>query len=294
MRPILPGARGPAVEDIQQRLLKLGFDLGRTGIDGVFLGKTREAVEAFQAREGLADDGVVGDATWAALVDATFTLGDRMLYLRLPHLHGHDVAVLQQALNTLGFACGDADGIFGRYTGRATREFQRNCGQPDDGIAGSETVRAIIGLRHVWEGKDAAVPVSASTAASRRAESLPGIDVWVSGIDPIALDVADRVINLAAASDERARVHAGAAPGGSDGLEVVLAQDAGEGADGVPVVLLGDDRSAALAGRLMTARAAVDTGCGRITICIGAIDADERERQRAAVRLLDALGAALA
>ena len=56
----------------------------------------------------LGEDGFVGDATWAALVDATFTLGDRMLYLRVPHFHGHDVRVLQQALNVLGFACGES------------------------------------------------------------------------------------------------------------------------------------------------------------------------------------------
>ena len=92
MKPILPGGRGPAVEDIQRRLLALGFDLGPTGVDGVFLGKTRDAVIAFQTGNGLSEDGVVGGETWAALVDATFKLGDRTLYLRLPHFHGRDGA----------------------------------------------------------------------------------------------------------------------------------------------------------------------------------------------------------
>ena len=95
MRPVRPGARGPAVEDIQRRLLALGYDLGRTGVDGVFLGLTADAVRSFQSVNGLSEDGVVGDETWSALVDAGFKLGDRMLYLRLPHFHGHDVLALQ-------------------------------------------------------------------------------------------------------------------------------------------------------------------------------------------------------
>ena len=76
MRPVRPSDRGPAVEDIQRRLLALGYDLGPTGVDGVFLGQTAEAVRSFQLSHGLSEDGVVGEETWSALVDAGFTLGD--------------------------------------------------------------------------------------------------------------------------------------------------------------------------------------------------------------------------
>jgi DNA polymerase III sliding clamp (beta) subunit (PCNA family) len=44
VRPISQGGRGPAVEDVQKRLLMLGFDLGPTGVDGVFWGATLSAV----------------------------------------------------------------------------------------------------------------------------------------------------------------------------------------------------------------------------------------------------------
>src|SRR5574340_768330 len=91
VRPITQGDRGPAVEDVQKRLLVLGFDLGSTGVDGVFWGVTLAAVRAFQQERGLSEDGIVGDETWAALVDATFRLGDRLLYLRVPYFHGADV-----------------------------------------------------------------------------------------------------------------------------------------------------------------------------------------------------------
>ncbi len=295
MEPILPGARGPAVEDIQRRLLRLGFELGLTGVDGVFLGKTQEAVRSFQSSEQLAEDGIVGDLTWSALVDATFILGDRMLYLRLPHLHGHDVGVLQRALNTLGFSCGAPDSIFGRFTERAVREFQRNCGQPADGIVGPETVRSVHGLRHVWEGKDASVPAAATAAPARSIEPLLRNDVWVSAEDPGAAEVGERLANLASASHEQARVHVGGAVAQeSAGVVLELVPRADHVGGGIPVVVLGDDSESALTGRLVTALAATAHGCTGIVIELGEALADERDRQRAAVRLLDALCAALA
>ncbi len=294
MKPILPGARGPAVEDIQKRLLSLGYDLGPTGVDGVFLGKTREAVIEFQKRGELNEDGTVGDSTWAALVDASFTLGDRMLYLRLPHFHGRDVEVLQSALNTLGFACGDDDSIFGRFTEHAVREFQRNCGQPDDGIVGPETVRAISGLRHVWEGKDAVVPRDSRTGA-RSVAALVGRDVVATGIGEQPLDVAERLVNVALASDEHAGIRLADSTGGSDAAIVLTLVSHAEHVDrGVPAVISGEDSIDALAARLVTALASTTRGCAHLVIEIGVGTLDERERQRTAVRLLDALCIALA
>ena len=202
MKEVLIGGRGSAVEDIQRRLLSLGFDIGSTGVDGVFLGKTQDAVTAFQLEKDLPANGVVDAETWSALVDATFMLGDRMLYLRLPHFHGHDVKVLQEALNALGFSCGDVDGIFGAFSERAVREFQRNCGQSDDGIVGIETVRAIENLKHVWSGKDSRSPSVATVASARAAEVLQQCHIVLSATDEMTHDIAGRIINLAFATSE--------------------------------------------------------------------------------------------
>ncbi len=212
MKPILPGGRGSAVEDIQKRLMVLGYDLGPTGVDGVFLGMTRDAVVAFQNEQGLSEDGVVGTETWSALVDSTFTLGDRMLYLRLPHFHGNDVRELQEAMNTLGFACGTVDGIFGAFSEHAVREFQRNSGQPDDGIVGPGTVRSLDSLRHVWEGKDPTSPSAATTSHARRVEALSRRPVELVITGDRAADIADRVVNLARATDESAPIWVSGAP----------------------------------------------------------------------------------
>ena len=81
--------------------------------------------------------------TWAALVEASWALGERSLYLTSPHMRGDDVAELQAHLGRLGFDCGRVDGIFGKLTLHALEEFQANCGVAVDGICGADTVRTI-------------------------------------------------------------------------------------------------------------------------------------------------------
>lgn len=296
MKPILPGGRGAAVEDVQRRLLVLGYDLGPTGVDGVFFGRTRDAVIMFQREYDLAEDGIVGPETWSALVDATFTLGDRMLYLRLPYFHGHDVHVLQEALNALGFSCGQADDIFGSYTERAVREFQRNSGQPGDGIVGLETVRALQHLRHVWQGKSAHSPETATVAPARRPGVLSRICVALVAHDDATDDVASRTVNLALATDSAARVMLAADREHPD-ADIVLELSSDEPAEGAgrPVVSLTTVGTTDLAGRLTVALAASRDSHPRVAwIVLPGLGADERERQRIAVLLLDAVCLALA
>lgn len=58
------GSKGASVQIMQQRLSDLGYSLG---VDGNFGPGTAKAVIAFQKKNGLGSDGVVGPATWAAL-----------------------------------------------------------------------------------------------------------------------------------------------------------------------------------------------------------------------------------
>lgn len=292
MRPVRIGDRGPAVEDIQRRLRALGHDLGPTGIDGVFLGRTSDAVKEFQASRGVAEDGLVGDETWAALVDATFTLGDRMLYLRMPHFHGRDVGVLQEALNALGFTCGATDSIFGPYTEHAVREFQRNAGLPPDGIAGDDTVRALLALRHVWEGKEPRAHSAARTAPVRACDGLARVRIGVGGMDDDGQGVAERVVNLAVAANPDARVEllrsAASTPEDLDAVLMICGHGTASALSGCPVVRV--DSAETLAARLLTALESARQGCSEVVLELAADDAnDELDQQRAAVRLLDAI-----
>ncbi len=290
MKPVRPGDRGPAVEDIQRRLLRLGYELGRTGVDGVFLGATADAVRVFQTRHDLAVDGVVGDRTWSKLVDAGFAVGDRMLYLRLPHFHGEDVAVIQQALNALGFACGATDGIFGAFSERAVTEFQRNAGLPADGIAGHNTFRTIMNLRHVWEGKEARAHSEARIAPARAVEVLDRAQVAVVGDDESGRRIAERLVNLAQATSANARMHL-LGETESEPCTAVL-RICGSGTarpvPGRPVMHVSGDE--AVASRLLTALEVVSGTRREVVIELDpGHSGDELSDQRTAVLLLDAI-----
>jgi peptidoglycan hydrolase-like protein with peptidoglycan-binding domain len=66
--PVLrKGSRGEYVTLLQTKLIQRGYDLSPYGADGVFGGKTLEAVKRFQSDNGLISDGAVGAKTWDAL-----------------------------------------------------------------------------------------------------------------------------------------------------------------------------------------------------------------------------------
>ena len=67
---------GAAVEDVQGKLAELGF-LNPSQVNGVFDEDTEEALLAFCRSSGIPESRQVGDRLWAALIDATFRLGDR-------------------------------------------------------------------------------------------------------------------------------------------------------------------------------------------------------------------------
>jgi len=130
---------------------------------------TEAALAAFQEGRGLRSDGASDELTWAALVEASWDLGDRHLYVRTPpYIRGDDVAELQRILVQLGFDAGRVDGIFGPATARALGEFQENTGMRPDGVCGYETFDALrrVGTR-VADGP--------SVAEVREQEALRGL-----------------------------------------------------------------------------------------------------------------------
>ena len=64
------GDKGTDVKALQEFLLQLGYTLPKYGSDGDFGGETETAIKRFQARAGLAQDGVYGSDTHKALMDA--------------------------------------------------------------------------------------------------------------------------------------------------------------------------------------------------------------------------------
>jgi N-acetylmuramoyl-L-alanine amidase len=95
---------------------------------------------AFQDSYGLATTGECDEQVWSSLIEASWTLGERLLFLRSPNIRGDDVASLQSLLNRLGFDCGRVDGIYGPRTSEAVAEFQENIGLPRNGISTPEFI----------------------------------------------------------------------------------------------------------------------------------------------------------
>lgn len=204
METIQRGDTGAAVEDVQQRLSIINL-LEESRIDGVFGEETAAAVRAFRQNANLTDGDDVDDPTWKALVDASYNLGDRTLYLRMPYFHGHDVLELQQALGALGFLSGNLDGIFGASTESGVRKFQRNMGLPSDGIVGAYTFAAIRNLHHSWEGKKPS-SLQVSIGFARAADVLEQHALCLFGTDEFTRGVASRMSNLSLATNPASKI----------------------------------------------------------------------------------------
>lgn len=66
MEVLKSGSDGPQVKTLQRLLKELGYSVGT--IDGIFGSRTKNAVKKFQKAKGLTADGIVGKATWTALL----------------------------------------------------------------------------------------------------------------------------------------------------------------------------------------------------------------------------------
>lgn len=297
------------MEDVQRRLIAAGH-LSELAADGIYGEETAAAVRAFCQAVGLPETDEVTDKVWAALVDATFELGDRTLYLRMPYFHGCDVRELQQALGALGFSCGDVDGIFGAHTELALRKFQTNLGLPTDGIAGAYTYSAIRNLQHSWKGKEA-FHGNRHLGFARVADVLERNAVCLFGTEDFTRSVASRMSNLALATNPYSKIVSADSllvqPDESMLLmHITIASEkrkpasAGSRQPQVPVVLYDDEESlpTRLGAALAAAQNAVQQGVPQRVIVelpgvvwFGAGEA--RSAQHYAITLLDALCMAL-
>ncbi len=287
---------GPAVEDIQQRLIAIGL-LDEWEADGAFGELTGRAVREFCKKYQLPETEEVDERVWSALVDASFSLGDRTLYLRMPYFHGHDVLELQRVLSVLGFACGVSDGIFGAFTELALRKFQLNMGLPSDGIAGAYTYAALRNLHHSWTDKEA-VNGSTHLGFARAADVLESNALCLFGTQAFTRSVASRMSNLALATNPASKIVSAdllsVAPDEKMLLVHIVLPD--EATSDTPRVIFEEESTLSL--RLETAIGVADASSpSRIAVELpGAIweDAGEgRSAQHFAIALLDALCSAL-
>ncbi|MGI6548995.1 MAG: peptidoglycan-binding protein [Syntrophomonadales bacterium] len=134
------GCQGSDVATLQTQLNTLDFNCGN--VDGIFGAKTYAAVVDLQESNNLKVDGIVGPQTRQAIANLLSKPSPqtRNLYQGCT---GNDVAELQKKLNSAGFNCGPADGIFGPRTNAAVVALQKACGITADGIVGPQTREAL-------------------------------------------------------------------------------------------------------------------------------------------------------
>lgn len=306
MDPITEGMSGAAVEDIQDRLVALGYPIDDTEKSERHFGQsTVNSVARFRLDHGLSLGQDVDTATWSTLVDEGYKMGDRTLYLRLPNFHGADVRKLQDCLNILGFSAGKTDGYFGPHTEAAVKQFQESIGALPDGMAFPDTFDAIERLHHVWAGKQANGPhPQGATGFARAANVLEGINVSITAEDPISRNVAGRVWNLATATNEKSTLDIADTPQDArptDRAMIVVAstpQDAQDEEGSTPNVILEDADT--LPRRIRTAYESSQDSCPliRVELPLGSSNYNGTfttgDAQTFAVMLLDAICSAFA
>jgi N-acetylmuramoyl-L-alanine amidase len=156
------------VRDLKERLAAISLE--PTSEDDVFDDETVAFVESFQRSRGLPLTGVVDRITYERLGEASWQLGQRLLYATRPMLRGDDVAELQVLLAQLGFNPGRIDGIMGANTAAALGEFQRNCGLEESAALTKETLMTLRRVR-----------------ATNAVKSLITDARDLAGIDPLAI-----------------------------------------------------------------------------------------------------------
>jgi peptidoglycan hydrolase-like protein with peptidoglycan-binding domain len=135
------GAQSAHVAALQVALRAHGLYAG--DVDGVRGPLTTAGVRRFQARRGLAVDGIAGPATKRALGRrGRPRLGARVIRAGA---RGWDVAGLQFLLGRHGFPTGFVDGGLGPRTDAALRRFQSWAGLGADGLAGPATLSRLRG-----------------------------------------------------------------------------------------------------------------------------------------------------
>ncbi|TWD99393.1 peptidoglycan hydrolase-like protein with peptidoglycan-binding domain [Neobacillus bataviensis] len=130
------GDKGPDVKKLQQYLIKAGEKLPKYGTDSDFGKETEAAVRSFQAKHGLAVDGIVGPKTRAKLETAATASANRPYPGHLIKRGSNDAVNIKLIQKRVGVA---PDGIFGPKTEAAVKAYQKSHGLASDGIVGPRT-----------------------------------------------------------------------------------------------------------------------------------------------------------
>ena len=218
--PLRRGSSGPYVVVIQASLNRIAQNYPAipkiADVDGIFGSRTEASVRAFQQVFGLTPDGIVGKATWYALV-RLYTAVTRLSELRsqgqrfysidwqypnslYPGDQGNKVRHLQYMLSMLSEFIDQIpnisiDGIYGPATESAVRAAQGWFGLPVTGITDSATWDEIYdqfsGIENTTLRNEETFPATAGTpnrtryASTSTLTQFPGQNLQTGSRDPI-------------------------------------------------------------------------------------------------------------
>ena len=226
--PLRRGTTGPSVVTIQTELNRISQNYPAIPkipvVDGIFGSRTEAAVRKFQEVFNLTPDGIVGPATWYALV-RIYVAVNRLAELRSegqrfyanswattdpiePGDRGIKVEHLQYMLSVLSAYIPEIppvniDGIFGNATRAAVIAAQRRFGLPQTGIVDFDTWDEIYdqfsGIENATlrgeesfpytEAVQGQTPPRSRYARTTTMTQFPGTDLRVGNQDPVRQEV---------------------------------------------------------------------------------------------------------
>lgn len=224
--PLRRGSSGANVVVVQVELNRISQNYPAipklANVDGIFGSQTENSVRRFQEIFGLTPDGIVGNATWYALV-RLYTAVTELSELRsqgqqfyavswtYPNAGlrqgstGEKVRLLQYMLSVLSefipqIPAVSVDGIFGTQTREAVLAAQRLFGLTEDGIVGELTWDEIYdqysGIENTTLRSRETFPTSTGTGAARNRyaqtstlEQYPGTQLRMGSSDPVRQEV---------------------------------------------------------------------------------------------------------
>ncbi len=143
------GARGSHVRKMQQRLLKLGYPVGK--VDGAFGKQTLFALNLFQDAIGYTNRKYCTAKCYSRLMAKSAPLFDLYRPLKKGDM-GKSVELMQNMLMILGYGPDKADGIYGDKTVAAVAAFQKYASVQVDGtLATATTLFALYTLMNPLE-----------------------------------------------------------------------------------------------------------------------------------------------
>ena len=132
------------ISDAQNQLTSLGLYSG--DINNVLNNETKAALKEFQRLAGLSVDGILGPKTKAALEkgeDSYIGIGGADVNNVEVIIYSKEIENAQKTLKELNLYTGEIDGINGKGTKSAIKEFQKLAGLSIDGVLGPNTKAAL-------------------------------------------------------------------------------------------------------------------------------------------------------